>query len=500
MVGQRLMVVARRAGLTGCAGVLVLLTGVGLFLGYANKARCVGPVFDDEGRSIPAVAATRADQSRRWNRDVCYTDIQKLWSTRDLSYQEFPYVNGEITEQGKLAGGTVEYPVLTGFLMWFASLFADNDAQFLASTMLLMAPFGLATGWLLGKLARWRALIWAIGPPMILYAGHNWDLPVVACAVGAVGAMHLGSSPNWPVPRRAFWAAVLLGFGIVFKLYPGAFLVPLALYVLTRGENGTDNSLGWRSRYDWRSTLNTLVTAAVTVVCLNIPFAVVGFQGWLASITFQQNRVLDSGTNSIWFWGLRRLFGNDPVWQTWTNLLSPPLVLLSFALACWLGWRRYRRDGVYPWVQVSGAMLCGFLLLHKVHSPQYALWLVPFFVLLRVRWWWIASYLVCDAAISYGFFRLVYLHMFNSPYSERILTRQILMLGVWGRPALLVVLFFLFLGAATAFRTSPDPDGPDDLDGPDDPDGPAAGDDQDELSAPGEDRLLEVRDPGAATV
>ena len=50
-------------------------------------------------------------------------------------------------------------------------------------------------------------------------------------------------------------------------------------------------------------------------------------------------------------------------------------------------------------------MLCGFLLLHKVHSPQYTLWLVPFFVLLRVPWGWVVAYLVADLAMDVGIFR-----------------------------------------------------------------------------------------------
>ena len=54
-------------------------------------------------------------------------------------------------------------------------------------------------------------------------------------------------------------------------------------------------------------------------------------------------------------------------------------------------------------------MLCGFLLLHKVHSPQYTLWLLPFFVLLRVRWGWVVAYLVADLAMYVGIFRLFYL-------------------------------------------------------------------------------------------
>ncbi|HXV92792.1 MAG TPA: hypothetical protein VD813_05805, partial [Pseudonocardia sp.] len=35
------------------AAVIVLLTGVTLLLGYANKARCTGPEFDAAGRSAP---------------------------------------------------------------------------------------------------------------------------------------------------------------------------------------------------------------------------------------------------------------------------------------------------------------------------------------------------------------------------------------------------------------------------------------------------------------
>ena len=100
-----------------------------------------------------------------------------------------------------------------------------------------MAPFGLLTGWLLGRLARWRALLWALGPPLVLYAFHNWDLPVVACAVGAVYVMH-GWRTDRPLADRATVAAVLLGLGFAFKLYPGAFVLPLALYVLTASPAG----------------------------------------------------------------------------------------------------------------------------------------------------------------------------------------------------------------------------------------------------------------------
>ena len=105
-----------------------------------------------------------------------------------------------------------------------------------------MAPFGLLTGWMLGRLARWRALLWAIGPPLVLYAFHNWDLPVVACAVGAVYVVHSGRSER-PLADRGAVAAVLLGLGFAFKLYPGAFVLPSRCTCSRRPGRG-----GWTGR------------------------------------------------------------------------------------------------------------------------------------------------------------------------------------------------------------------------------------------------------------
>jgi uncharacterized membrane protein len=410
--------------------VLVLLTGLTLLLGFANKARCVGPEFDEWGRSQP-------DYDQRINRDVCYSDIQFLWLGRDIDKHVFPYVNGSITPDGVLEGGSVEYPVLTGLLIWAGAIFATNDGSYLFYSALLMAPFGLVTGWLLGRLSRWRALVWALGPPLVLYAFHNWDLPVVACAVGAVFAMH-GWRSERSVADRGVVAGVLLGLGFAFKLYPGAFVLPLALYVLTMSRPG---------RLDWRGALRVPVAAAAVVVLVNLPFAIAGYEGWRASITFQQMRKVDITTNSIWFWGYRPESEADNLaFQHLMDWLSPTLVLLSFAVAIGVGMWRWRREGVFPWVGVSAAMLCGFLLLHKVHSPQYTLWLLPFFVLLAVPWRWVAAYLLADAVMGIGIFRWFYWLNQHSGYAIfEGFSAQAVALGVWGRAVLLVVLFVAFL-------------------------------------------------------
>ncbi len=416
--------------------VIVLLTGLTLLVGYANKARCTGPEFDQAGRSQP-------DYDLRIDRDVCYSDIQHLWLGRDIDKHVFPFVNGSITPEGQLKGGTVEYPVLTGLLIWAGAIFAHDDAEYLLGSALLMAPFGLLTGWMLGRLARWRALLWALGPPLVLYAFHNWDLPVVACAVGAVYVVH-GRRTSRPLADRATIAAVLLGIGFAFKLYPGAFLLPLALYVLVTATPG---------RLDWAAALRVPIAGFGTMILANVPFALAGYDGWRASFTFQQLRKVDITTNSIWYWGLRPDSGpDDAEFQQLMDIVSPTLVLASFALAAAIGLWRWKRTGEYPWLGVSAAMLCGFLLLHKVHSPQYTLWLLPFFVLLAVPWRWIVGYLAVDLVMGIGIFRWYYTLKVGGTGIDDGLAAQAVAVGVWGRAALLLVLFVVFLTVGTRLR------------------------------------------------
>ncbi|MGA9873103.1 MAG: hypothetical protein WBQ44_18415 [Rhodococcus sp. (in: high G+C Gram-positive bacteria)] len=429
---------------------VVALCAFTLVLGYLNKARCAVAPFADNGRST--MFDTVKDS---W---VCYSDIQFLWLGRDIDNHVFPYIDGAITSSGILTGGTVEYPVLSGLLMWFGAIPAHTDAEFLLSSALLLAPFGLVTAWMLGRLAGKAALLWSVGPPLVLYAFHNWELPVVATAVGAVFVMY----SRMGLRTKGVVAAVLLAVGFCLKLYPGAFVLPLAAHVAYGGAQGRSVAPG--RKLDVRGGVGVLAAATATVVAINLPFAVLGFEGWRASFAFQTLRQADITTNSIWYWGMRQFYVRqfyvtdattpdgyeqaEAAFQNTVDVLSPLLVFVAFAVALWLGVRRVAVDGVYPWVAVSGSMLCGFLLFHKVHSPQYTLWLIPFFVLLRVPWPFVAAYLVADLSMGIGVFRYFAALAQGADASTAEVFVEI---GVWGRAALLLVFFFVF--ARSGLRT-----------------------------------------------
>ncbi|GGM03226.1 hypothetical protein [Nakamurella endophytica] len=466
----------------------LLFTGLTLTLGYVNKQRCVGPEFTAVGQSEP-------DLTLRITRDVCYTDLQYLWTGRELYLHRFPYLHGSydpVTRQ--ISGGTLEYPVLTGVVIWLTSLPSHDDAEFLAWNAPVLALCGLLVAVLLHRLAGIRAWWYALGPPLVLYAYLNWDLLAVAAVVGAF-ALLSGLDRSRHPGLRLLGCAVLLGVGGALKFYPLMFAAPIALWVgaglapersaRTRvpapaaadGLDGPDagaasstpgrpalpaTAPARRSVLDgsgerqvrWTWAVGVLLTTATVFALANLPFMIAGFDGWWASFRFQWSRPIDVTTNSIWFWGARPDGNADNLaLQGKLGTLSTVSTAVGMVLALLGGAWRARRVGAYPWLQVGAAMLAAYLLLNKVHSPQYVLWLLPFFVLLRVRAGWILAYLVADVAMGVGFFRWQYLLYQGKPsgvYDS--LAAQALMIGVWGRAALLVGLFVAFLGAEAAPR------------------------------------------------
>jgi uncharacterized membrane protein len=374
--------------------------------GYLLKAQCIG------------------HYNELRDRNLCSNDIQVLYVGRGMHEHPFPYVNGDLV-QGQLVGGALEYPVLTGLFAWFPALLVDDDGEYLQLTALLLAPFSFLTAWLLGRMVRWRALLYALAPPLVWYSFHNWDLLVVAATVGAFYAW-------WR--QRYGWAGAWLAVGASLKFWPVFFLLPLVLDRWAAHDRpGAGRSLGC---FVWIFSV------------INGFFWLASPRGWWAPYAFQQERAADITSNSIWYWGLHH-FTTERL-----NRLIPVLLVIGTVIACTAGWRRARREGVFPFVQVCGALLVLFMLTNKAHSPQYALWLLPFFCLIKVRWGWWATYLVFDLLTYVGVFRWFYDITTSRPNYG--LAYQALVLGVWGRAAMLLLLYVVFLRAAPAFELARD--------------------------------------------
>jgi uncharacterized membrane protein len=399
-------------------------TAAGILLGYLSKAACTGPPYDVWGIS--------AHLAERKYSELCYSDVQQLWVGRGVHEHLFPYLQGRLLPgdppPGQLVDGAVEYPVVTGVFMWLAGLGASNDGEYLRITALLLAPFGLLTAGLLVRLAGWRAFVWAAAPALVLYSVHNWDFLATACVVGAVYA--------WSRGRPGF-AAMLLGLGAATKIYPGFLALPLLLERL--------------ALRDYRGAARVAAGTAGVWAAINVPVLLANPEGWWATYEYQAGRVADLTTNSIWFWGLPDL---DP---GQVNRASAVLIAASWAVALAVGWSIARLTGQYPWLQVGAALLASFLLFNKVYSPQYVLWLLPFFVLLRIRWGWWLSYLAVDLLLYVGLFRWYYDITQGGDYG---LAKQAAIVGVWGKTVLLALLYVVFLVSSSVVRAPVSTSGP----------------------------------------
>ncbi|MGH2735741.1 MAG: glycosyltransferase 87 family protein, partial [Actinomycetota bacterium] len=320
---------------------VMAVTAVVLLLGFGLKAQC-----------LDAFGGFDGDQYER----LCYNDLQPLFAVRGLESDTFPYVDGALRD-GDFVGGAIEYPVLTGLFLWATGLLVDDGNAFLVVSSLLLAPFALTAAYLLARMSGARALMWAAAPALALYAFHNWDLLAVAVSVGGFYAWWRG---------RSLLAAVLFGVGAALKMYPLLFVGPLVLEHVAGRE--------------WRKAVRDAIAGAGTVALINLPFALANFDGWFATYEFHRQR--SPNFDTMWQFG----------WPTWTpdrfNSVTTVLLLVGFGMVLLAGWRlRSRFGGAYPVLQASGALLAVFLLLNKVHSPQYTLWILPLFVLLRVRVW-----------------------------------------------------------------------------------------------------------------
>ena len=323
-------------------------------------------------RTVPCIVNGWSSPDRYEH--LCYSDIPILYSLRGLADGLIPYLEWPAN------GNPLEYPVLIGMMMGISAMITGwlsdpTGGDFYIVTMVLAFPFFLAA---LVATARtnkgrtWDGLILALAPSVFLAGTINWDWPAIGLTALALWA--------WSA-KRPGWAGIALGLAIAAKFYPVLLLGPLFV-------------LCWRAG-KLRYWLITLGAAVGTWLVVNVPFAVLNFEGWSYFFRFSADRGQDFG--SVWL-ALQTAGLGIPA-----DVLNP-LATGLFALCCLgilaltlLARRRPRM------VQVMFLVLAAFLLTNKVYSPQFVLWLLPLAILARPRWrdimWWQAAEVIYFVSI-----------------------------------------------------------------------------------------------------
>jgi uncharacterized membrane protein len=229
----------------------------------------------------------------------------------------------------------------------------------------------------------WDAMPYVAAPALVLTGLINWDYLAIFFVAGAFWAWARG---------RPLLSGLMIGLGAAAKLYPvfllGALLVVgirrQAMPAFTRAVAGT--VLGWTA--------------------VNLPAMLWGFDHWKHFWTFNQDRGPDLG--SIWL--VLQQSGHKAISYQTVNRVSELFFVLVCVGVLALGLLARRTPRI---AQLAFLIVCGFLVINKVYSPQYVMWLLPLAVLARPRW---RDLLVWQAAELFYFAAVwLYLGKFTEP-------------------------------------------------------------------------------------
>jgi len=345
--------------------VVLAVATLTLMLGMVQKTPCVNDNWVGE-------------KQLRYSA-MCYSDVPYLYTARGFAELKVPFGAGQARYQ------TMEYPVMIGYVAYGTALgthlvvgwpdldertslppdsvygapgVARESGLYFILTAVLLGVAGLLAAWFMTGAHRnrpWDAMLFAASPALVLTGLINWDLLAVATSAGAMWAWARG---------KPVLSGVMIGLGTATKLYP-LFLLGALLVVCLRSRR-------------LRSFLVATGAAAATWLVVNLPALLSGFEDWKVFWSFHSDRAADLG--SLWL-----------VWQQAGHEVPPELIntvsWVFFGAVCAgvfaLGMLA-RRTPRIP--QLAFLVVAGFLLVNKVYSPQYVLWLLPFAVLARPRW------------------------------------------------------------------------------------------------------------------
>jgi uncharacterized membrane protein len=356
-------------------------------------------------QKAPCAADDWSGENSRYAQ-MCYSDVPYLYVGRGFAEAALPYAD---------SGGRypdLEYPVLIGYFAHGTALltqllhggadlearraapadtlYADPDVEaerqdFFLVTAVLLAPFLLLSAWFLAGAHRgrpWDAMGFVAAPALVLTGLVNWDVLAIVCLTGAMWAWARG---------RPLLSGVLVGLGTATKLYP-LFLLGALLVVAIR-------------RRQLPAFGTAVVGAVIAWTAVDLPAMLGSWDGWRGFWSFNSDRGADLG--SLWLLATNAGATFSP---STINRVSAVVFVLVCVGVLVLGLRA-RHVPRIP--QLAFLVLVGFLLVNKVYSPQYVLWLLPLAVLARPRW---RDLLIWQAGEVFYFVMVwMYLGQFTAP-------------------------------------------------------------------------------------
>ncbi len=281
---------------------------------------------------------------------MCYSDISALYGAREVNTDQWPYSSSD---------NSVEYPVLTGVVMWATGLLIDDPngyRPYFDLNILLIALLLFASVFILWRLKPEYVALFPIAPAVFGSLFINWDIYAVLFALLSLYFYKV---------QKLDLSALFMGVAISTKFYPGVILFGIAL-------------IFWNQKEITKLIRYLLVTFLAWVV-INLPVALTNFDGWWRF--FKLNIDRDSDLGSIWYAAALLKWPQPNV----NNITIILFLIALMAIGVFYFAVAQSRSDFANLATVAFLTVAAFVTISKVYSPQYILWLTPLAVLAMTK-------------------------------------------------------------------------------------------------------------------
>lgn len=295
---------------------------------------------------------------------ACYSDLPSLFGERAMVDNTWPYASDT---------NSVEYPVLTGLVMYATSFLAHSPISYFNFNAFLLALLFIGLVFIVYRIKPEFTYLLPLAPAMIASLYINWDLWAIATMMLAI---------YWFDRKQYLYSSIALAVSISTKFLPVFLLLPI-LFIL------------WRSNQIRELVKYALTTAAVWLA-INLPFILTTPTGWWRFYKLNMERQADWG--SLWL-----AFSQLGLGLANLNYLAILLLLIGLtAFVIFL----FELKNTPSLASVAFIVLAIVMIASKVYSPQYVLWLTPLAVIaltnkkdLHAFWLWQIAEIMYHVAI-----------------------------------------------------------------------------------------------------
>ena len=291
------------------------------------------------------------------NRYGLFSDIREFYGMHFLDgLHSWPFSTHQLFGSGKELH-PVEYPALTGLIMWIFTYFVDStknaiDVYFQITAFFNVLIFSLTTFAIHKFSNRTFALFFAFSPAVLYSLNRNWDIWAIFTLILAIYYLDKGKITK---------SSILLGISIATKFFPIVILLPIGIFYFRNKQ--------------FKTFVRYLMITSVTWLVINIPFMVIDLNGWFYFYKFSYERGL--GSASIY----------EVLQILNINVMSSTLLFYLLNIIIFIAVFIFLLKVKIPLnaSESSFFVLLAFILFNKQYSMQYVIWLTSLCVLTLYR-------------------------------------------------------------------------------------------------------------------